>query len=348
MSRALVRRQEPALSPAGTLLREPVAAWRRAEPPWRVAYAIGVLLMIVGLVHGGAWLLAGGAWEGPVSFRKPFSFGLSFGLVTVTLAWFADRLHLSRSAGWALVVPIAVANASEVAWVSVQRARGVASHFNVSTPLDYGLYIVMGIVVAVVALATAALTVLAFRRRAADPALTLAIRVGLVLLFVAMIGGGAMLSVGNGRAELGQTHDLVRWGAAGNMKVTHALGLHGAQVLAGLAVWLSATTLAEATRTRIVAIAAAGYTGLIAAGTLQWLQGRALLQIGWLDGALWLASALTLAAVAVTALRASRRAGLDQRRGDRAAAARHRSTPRAPTVSADARNPTTRRTRRHD
>jgi hypothetical protein len=45
-----------------------------------------------------------------------------------------------------------------------------------------------------------------------------------------MIGGGAMVSVGNGRAETGQTHNLVQWGAAGSMKVSHALGLHGIQV----------------------------------------------------------------------------------------------------------------------
>ena len=61
-----------------------------------------------------------------------------------------------------------------------------------------------------------------------------------MLLLTAMIAGGAVIAVGNDRTADGQTHDLVQWGAAGNMKVTRALGLHGTQVLAGLAVWLSA------------------------------------------------------------------------------------------------------------
>jgi hypothetical protein len=88
--------------------------------------------------------------------------------------------------------------------------------------------------------------------------------------------------------------------------VTHALGLHGIQVLSVLAVWLSATSMAAATRTRVIAIAAVSYTGLLAAGTLQWLDGRVLTQIGWLDGVIWVASIVTLTAVAVTALRAAR------------------------------------------
>ena len=295
------------MSPMRTLLTEPIAAWRRAERPWRIAYMVGVTLMLVGLAHGIAWLFVGGAWEGPVSFRKPFSFGVSFGLATITLAWCADRLRFSRRAGWALLLAIVLANTTEVVWVSLQRARGGASHFNFATPLDEAVYVLMGAgAIAVSALATIALTAIAFRRRAEDPALTLAIRVGLVLLLIAMIGGGAMISIGNSRAEMGQTDNLVQWGAAGNMKVSHALGLHGIQVLSVLALWLSATSMAAATRTRVIAIAAAGYTGLLAAGTLQWLDGRALTQIGWLDGIVWIASIVSLTAVAVTALRAAR------------------------------------------
>lgn len=70
---------------------EPVAAWRRAPTPWRLAYAVGAVLILVGVAHGLVWLAVGGPWDGPVSFRKPYTFGVSFGLTTITLAWFADR-----------------------------------------------------------------------------------------------------------------------------------------------------------------------------------------------------------------------------------------------------------------
>lgn len=55
-----------------------------------------------------------------------------------------------------------------------------------------------------------------------------------------------------------------------------------------------------------MAIAAVGYTGLVVAGTVQWLNGRALLDVAWNDGAIWVASILTLTAVVLTALRATR------------------------------------------
>lgn len=301
------------MSPIRTILAEPAAAWRRGARPWRIAYATGAVLMLVGLSHGIAWLVVGGAWDGPVSFRKPFSFGASFGLATITLAWFADRLRIGKATAWALLTPLAVANATEVGWVSVQRARGVASHFNSTTSLDAALYVVVGAgAITVTVTITIVLTVLAFRRHTDDPALTLAIRIGLLLMLTAMIAGGAMISVGNARADAGQTNDLVQWGAAGNMKVTHALGLHGVQVLAGLAVWLSATTLQPAARAKIVATAAVGYSGLLVAGTLQWLDGRALAEPGALDGSLALASIATLTAVAVASLRASRSSDRDK------------------------------------
>lgn len=293
-----------------TLLAEPGAAWRRAPTAWRLAYVVGTALMAVGLAHGIAWLVLGGAWDGPISFRKPYTFGVSFGLTTITLAWFADRLGLGRRAGWLLLAPLAAANTSEVVWVSLQRARGVASHFNFATALDRTLYIVAGGgAIAVTSLVVVVLTVLAFARRTDDPALTLAIRSGLVLLLVAVADGVAMIMVGSARASDGQTAELVRWGTAGNMRVTHFLGLHGIQVLSALAVSTSGAADGLRDRVRLVAVAAAAWAVLVLAGTLQWLNGRAVTQPGPVDGTLALLAVMSLVAVAVRAARLARRRG---------------------------------------
>jgi hypothetical protein len=95
-------------------------AWRQARPAQRFAYAVGSCLILVGLAHLAAWLAVGGAWQGPVSFRKPTTFGISFGLTTITLAWITGRLQISDRTRWLLLGPLAAANAYEVAWVAVQ------------------------------------------------------------------------------------------------------------------------------------------------------------------------------------------------------------------------------------
>jgi hypothetical protein len=290
------------------LLREPAAAWRRGPGAWRLAYAAGTVMLVVGVAHGLAWLVVGGPWEGPVTFRKPFTFGVAFGMATITLAWFADLLGVGRRGGWALLGPLVVADVSEVVWVSLQRARGVPSHFNASTPFDGLLFSLMGgAAVGVTMVVIVVITVLAFVRRLDDLALGLAVRLGLVLLLVAVADGVLMIQVGNARAAAGQTHDLVVWGTAGNMKVTHFLGIHGMQVLSGLAVWTSDTAVAARRRVALVAWTGAAWTALLVGATVQWYDGRSLAQLGLADGALLVAAVAVLGTVAAVALRLTAR-----------------------------------------
>jgi hypothetical protein len=100
--------------------------WQQARPAQRFAYLVGGTLILVGLAHLAAWLVLGGAWQGPVSLRKPTTFGISFGLTTSTLAWITGRLRICDRSRWLLLGPLAVADTYEVAWVAVQRWRGLA------------------------------------------------------------------------------------------------------------------------------------------------------------------------------------------------------------------------------
>jgi hypothetical protein len=83
-------------------------AWRQAGPAQRFASLVGGALVLVGLAHLTAWLVAGGAWQGPVSFRKPTTFGISFGLTTSTLAWVTGRLRIADRTRWLLLGPLAL------------------------------------------------------------------------------------------------------------------------------------------------------------------------------------------------------------------------------------------------
>ncbi|MEU8143590.1 hypothetical protein [Nonomuraea sp. NPDC048901] len=100
----------------------------------RLWYVIGLLLIVSGLVHLGVLVLDGGPWDGPVSWRKPFTFGVSFGLSVLSLTWVSQFIRLRRRNVFLGV--FAAASVVEVALISVQAWRGVPSHFNMSTDVD--------------------------------------------------------------------------------------------------------------------------------------------------------------------------------------------------------------------
>ena len=229
----------------------------------RVGYACGVLLVLSGLFHGVVYLIDGGAWEGPVSWRKPIVFGLSFGITLLTLTWFLTFRPPRNATGWVLTTVLSVASLGEVFLISMQKWRGVASHFNEDTAFDESVFSMMGMLVALVAIVTIVITVRSFLRSDAPPSLAWAIRLGLVVMLVGQAVGVQMI------AEGGNT-----FGAAGALKVPHAVTLHAVQVLPALALLLSLSDFPERLRLRVVGLGAIGYGCLIAATLVQTYAGR--------------------------------------------------------------------------
>jgi hypothetical protein len=293
-------------SVAGRMRGSLADEWRRAGPAQRFACLAGGTLVVAGLAHLAAWLVVGGAWQGPVSFRKPATFGVSFGLTTITLAWVTGRLRVSGRARWLLLGPLAVADAAEVTWVAVQRWRGVASHFNFATRLDTALFLAGAAAIEVTVTVIVAVTVLAFTRMQAPPSMAVAIRAGLLILLVAQGVGGWMIGHGVGPASDGVTQGLTTVGAAGVMKVPHAVAMHAIQVLPALA-WLAGfADLAERRRAGLVWAATAGYGALVAVSVVQTAAGRAPFDLGIAAAAMTLLGAALLGAAYAAALLALR------------------------------------------
>lgn len=239
-------------------------------PAWqRFAYWCAALLVLAGLFHVGVFLSDGGPWEGPLSWRKPIVFGLSFGVTVATLTWVLGFLHPRRVVAWVVVGVLAVASVGEVALISLQTWRGVPSHFNNSTPFDETVFSLMGMLVTVLVVLTVLVTVWSFFRLDAPAGLALAIRAGLVLMLVGQAVGVQMILEG------GNT-----FGTAGALKVPHALTLHAVQVLPALALLLLLSDSAERDRVRVVRVGIGGYAVLIAATLLQTYGGRAPLDPG--------------------------------------------------------------------
>jgi len=280
--------------------------WHQARSPQRFAYLVGTALILVGLAHLAGWLAVGGAWQGPVSFRKSTTFGISFGLATITLAWVTGQLRISDRGRWLLLGPLAAADTYEVLWVSVQRWRGVASHFNFGTTLDTWLFLLGGAAIAVTVTVILVLTVLAFTAMQAPPSMALAIRAGLVILLVAQAVGGWMIQHGVGPASDGVTSGLTTFGPAGVMKVPHAVAIHAIQVLPGLAWLLSFAALPERRRLVLVGTATLGYAALVVVSLLQTATGVAPFDVGVVAVVLYLVGVGLLGAAFAAALLALR------------------------------------------
>jgi hypothetical protein len=287
-----------------------LGAWQQARPAQRLGYLVGGALILVGLGHLAAWLVVGGAWAGPVSLRKPTTFGISFGLTTITLAWVTGHLRITDRTRWLLLGPLAAATSYEVTWVVVQHARGVPAHFNDTTPLDERLFIAGAVMVAIAIAVIAAMTLAAFVRTTAPAPMALAIRAGLVGLLAAQATGVWML--GHGLALVDADADptlqsMSTFGAAGQMKFAHAVPMHAIQVLAVLAWLLSRSGLAQRRQTQLVALAVVGYGGLF--GVALWRTSSGLGPVAPLDASTlgYLPAAGLVAAVAVAAAAAHHR-----------------------------------------
>lgn len=262
-------------------------------------YGCAALLLLSGLFHLGIQLWQGGPWEGPVSWRKPITFGLSFGVTTLTFSWIMTFLPARPRLGWTLAILFGSASIAEVLLISMQQWRGVPSHFNESTPFDAVVFNFMGTFVTLVGISILVLTIWTFWELDAPPSLALAIRGGLVLLVVSQAMGGLIIANGVNLGDPSGLGPNSTFGEAAAMKIPHAVTLHAVQILPLLAWTLLFSELRESRRLLLVGIAALGYVGLIAVMTLQTFSGAApfdmtasvtvlfILSVGLIIGAAW-------------------------------------------------------------
>ena len=243
--------------------------------------------MLSGLAHIGIWLVLGGEWEGPVSWRKPILFGISTGMTVLSIGWLVPKLRpsmtdmfLSAALGISLVV--------EVALITVQQWRGVASHFNHDGHLNTSIENWMTYLIVVATLVLAEYTRRSFTSLEAPQDLKLAIRGGMAFLMASCLIGFAILYHGN--AEVIAGNNPSTYGKAGVTKFPHGVAIHSLQLFP-LACWLMAKfrfTIEQ--RTRLTGYLIASTAMLLLFSLIQTLSGQSRFDLA-LGGALCLAIA---------------------------------------------------------
>lgn len=233
---------------------------RRVE---HVAYVVAVVLFTSGLVHLGVLIATGTTWEGPLSYRKAMTFGLSFGLTLATLAWATSFLTMRSRTRTLLLGAFTGVSVVEVALITMQVWRGVPSHFNFESGFDSLVSMGLALGGAVIIATVLGFTVTAWRATTGgSPSMLLALRFGLIVLMGALAVGALMIADGMRLARNGDPQ-LV-YTTAGALKSVHAVTMHAILAVPGLAWLLRLTEWPERRRVLVVRAAIVVYTTLIA------------------------------------------------------------------------------------
>jgi hypothetical protein len=229
----------------------------------RAAYWTGGLLILSGVIHLTMQLTSGGTWEGPLSLRKPTTFGLSFGLTLVNVTLIASFVPLKNRSRALLLGLFTAACVLETFLVSLQTWRGVPSHFNVETPFDAAIAQTLALGGFTLVAIIIVLTVAVFRHgKALPPPLGLAIRAGFVALVGAQVAGGVMIATGMRLVFGGDPQGAYAMG--GWLKPVHGILMHGILVLPLLAWLMARSNWDERSQMRVMHTAIAAYALVVA------------------------------------------------------------------------------------
>src|SRR5918999_3251215 len=252
----------------------------RASPPLT---AVGLLMLIVAIPSLVGVLVDPRMITGAPAWLKPFKFAISTAVYSLTLAWIfqwlSDWPRVRRVVGWTTAIVFVL----EVAIIDLQAWRGTTSHFNMSTPVNQALFVVMGAAIIIQTFVSVAVAVALWRQQFADRALGWALRLGMTLTIVGAFtgslmtrpsadqlaharAGGGMTTAGAhsvGGVDGGPGVPVTGWSREhGDVRVPHFIGLHAIQALALFAVTLRRWRRDERIRVRLVMAAAASYASL--------------------------------------------------------------------------------------
>lgn len=245
--------------------------------------------------------------QGESVWLKAFKFGFSFAAYCLSLAWLLSHMTKLRRTGWAFGTLFAVISAAEVGVIVAAAAAGTYSHFNTSEdPFNQVVQLAFQFV-PVMFLANLVIAVIVLFQRIGDKAVTAVVRWGLLLsslgmfaaFFIVTVGGQGertavdangnevVLNAGHGVGDLdGNGMFLTGWSTTGgDLRVPHFIGLHGIQVLIGVAmllVFLSRHSVAarrawlrdERVRAAIVRWLSLGYLGIFVTTVVQAVRGQ--------------------------------------------------------------------------
>src|SRR5690242_17497382 len=250
--------------------------WRGSRP----LTAVGVLMVFAAVASIVGLLVDPRIITGAPAWLKPLKFAMSTAVYSLTLAWIFTFLpewpRVRRVVGWTTAIVFVL----EVSIIDAQAWRGTTSHFNVSTPVNMVLFLVMGGAIMLQTVVSVSVVVVLWRQRFTDKTLGWALRLGMAFTIIGALTGplmtrptkaqladarlsGRMTTAGAhtvGAPDGGPGVPVTGWSREhGDVRVPHFIGLHAMQVLALVALGLRRWRRPGAVRVKALLAAAASY-----------------------------------------------------------------------------------------
>ncbi|MCP2329441.1 hypothetical protein HDA40_007948 [Hamadaea flava] len=260
---------------------------------------VAFLMAGLSLVAAAGLVLDDRVLVGAPIWLKPLKFTISFAIYAGTLSWLLSVTRRAPRTTWAMGTIVAAGLVTEMALIFVQIGyRGRMLHFNQSTPLDTDFTIVMAFTIYALWGATLAIAILAMTQKLGGRAVTLALRLGLVITLIGLalgmlmvkptaeqqsaIDAGQHLAIVGGHSvgvpDGGPGLPFLTWSTTGgDLRIPHFIGIHALQLLPLLSI-LFVLRFGERVASRLVWVAASGYAGMLALLTWQALRAQPLLR----------------------------------------------------------------------
>jgi len=264
---------------------------------------LGGAMLLVLLVALGGILLDHRVITGAPAWLKPAKFAISISVYCFTFVWLLgfveNRPRLVRLVANVTVISFIV----EMIAIVVQAARGTTSHFNLSTPFNSFLWMMMGAFIVFAWAMGLLLAIMLILQRMPDRVFALSMRLGVLISLAGMAaaflmvrptaGQLAAIASGHGPSIVG-AHSVgvsdggpglpvVGWSTVGgDLRVAHFVGLHALQFLP-LFGWLLTrrrgvfSRCSERQRLTLVWTAGLAYLGLVLLLVWQALRGQSVI-----------------------------------------------------------------------
>jgi hypothetical protein len=215
---------------------------------------------------------------------KPIKFSFSMAIYAATFGWLLEYLPFPARKKRRLAGIVAATLIIEMVSISGQAARGIQSHYNLSSEFNTMIFAFMGLAITVNTVIAAYAGVKFWTSAPSIPQPYLwGIRFGFAIFVLASLEGFAMagrLGHNIGVADGGAGLPFVNWSTrGGDLRTSHFLGMHALQVLPFCGYLLSRALPGEraGARRRYMIAVSAGYGALVLLLFLQALAGRPLL-----------------------------------------------------------------------